>query len=37
MRHSELIEIANASHMMHEDNPRDVNATVLPFLARQSS
>lgn len=34
---SECIEIANASHLMHEDNARMVNETILDFLKRQAS
>ena len=32
---SECIEIANASHLIHEDNPSRVNETILDFLNRQ--
>lgn len=34
---SECIEIANASHMMHEDNANMVNELILDFLKRQAS
>ncbi len=34
---SELVEIINASHLMHEDNATIVNKTILDFLKRQSS
>jgi len=33
----EFIEIANASHLMQEDNATMVNATILDFLSRQPS
>ncbi|MEZ5923574.1 MAG: alpha/beta hydrolase [Hyphomicrobiaceae bacterium] len=33
---SQLKEIADASHLMHEDNARDVNAAILTFLAGRS-
>jgi pimeloyl-ACP methyl ester carboxylesterase len=33
---SERVEIARASHIMHEDNPDLVNQTILDFLRRQS-
>lgn len=32
--HSERVQIDNASHIMHEDNPADYNQTVLNFLAK---
>ena len=31
------VEIPDASHFAHEDNPRDVNEAILTFLARAAS
>jgi pimeloyl-ACP methyl ester carboxylesterase len=34
---SERVEIADASHLMHEDNPGMVNAAILGFLDGRAS
>lgn len=34
MPHSEQVEISNASHILHEDNPAEYNQAVLSFLTK---
>lgn len=35
--HAERVEIAGASHLMHEDDPAAVNEAILDFLARHAA